>query len=122
VAVSGIAADLLKMLFGRARPRLFFQQGVYGFDLLRVEHAWISFPSGHAATAASAALTLSLLFPRFRAVFLCAGTVIALSRVVLTQHYLSDVIAGAFLGVSTVLFLYRIHFQQSLHESRSPTI
>lgn len=117
VAVSGITADLLKVIFGRARPKLFLQQGIYGFDFLRHEHAWISFPSGHAATAISAALTLSILFPRFKPVFFLAGALIALSRIILNQHYLSDVIAGSYLGAATVLLLYRMYFQSSLHES-----
>jgi membrane-associated phospholipid phosphatase len=119
VAVSGLAADLLKIIFGRARPKLLLQQGIYGFDVFgwHVEHAWTSFPSGHSATALSAALTLSLLFPRFRLAFIAAGVLIAASRVVLCQHYLSDIVAGSVLGGVTAVLLYQRYFRTALDET-----
>jgi membrane-associated phospholipid phosphatase len=112
VAVSGLTSDLFKIILCRARPTLFLQQGIYGFDLFgwHFDHAWQSFPSGHSTTALSAALSLSLLFPRFRPAFIIAGVVIAASRVVLCQHYLSDIVAGSALGVATVALLYRRFF------------
>lgn len=107
VAASGLAADLIKVTVCRARPKLLLQQGLYGFDLFgwSLEHAWQSFPSGHSATALSAALSLSLMLPRFRPVFITAGVLVAVSRVVLCQHYLSDIVAGSALGVVTVVLL-----------------
>lgn len=119
VAASGLAADLIKVILGRARPKLFLQQGIYGFDFFHwhVEHAWTSFPSGHSATALSVALTLSLLYPRFRAAFLAGAMLIAVSRVVLCQHYLSDIVAGSALGAATVVLLYQRYFRNALDET-----
>jgi len=117
VAVSGIAADILKAIFGRARPMLLFDQGIYGLGGFHYEHEWTSFPSGHSATALSAAWTLSLLFPRFRPLFLAGGLLIAASRMVLTRHYLSDVAAGSMLGVATVILLYQRYFRKTLDEA-----
>lgn len=121
VAVSGLAADLLKAIFGRARPILLFSDGVYRFTGFQVETLfekyWTSFPSGHSATALSTALTLSILFPRFRWLFSAAGVMVAFSRIVLCEHYLSDVIAGSYLGAITVFFLYNRYFEQPLHAS-----
>lgn len=107
VAASGLTADLIKVTVCRARPKLLLEQGIYGFNLFgwSLEHAWQSFPSGHSATALSAALSLSLLLPRFRPLFMTAAIVIAVSRVVLCQHYLSDIVAGSALGVVTVVLL-----------------
>ncbi len=119
VAVSGLAADLLKAIFGRARPMLLFEQGIFGLGGLHYEHEWTSFPSGHSATALSAAWSLSLLFPRFKPLFLAAGLLIAASRMVLTQHYLSDVAAGSMLGVVTVILLYQRYFRTALDEART---
>src|SRR5439155_7175794 len=50
LAASGIVVDVLKIIFGRSRPKLFFQSGIYDFSWLswRPDH-W-SFPSGHSAT------------------------------------------------------------------------
>ncbi|NTU52630.1 MAG: phosphatase PAP2 family protein [Chlorobiaceae bacterium] len=113
VAVSGILADIFKFILGRARPKLFLQQGIFGFEPFQghIEHAWTSFPSGHSATALSVALTLSLLFPRLRPVFIVTAMLVAASRVVLCQHYLSDVAAGSVLGVMTVTLLYQHYFR-----------
>ncbi|NTU58079.1 MAG: phosphatase PAP2 family protein [Chlorobiaceae bacterium] len=118
VAVSGLAADLLKFIFGRARPKLLLEQGIYGFGFFHIDHAWISFPSGHSATALSAALTLSLLMPRFKSAFIAGGIIIAASRVVLDQHYLSDIVAGSTLGIVTVTMLYQRYFKTALDETR----
>jgi membrane-associated phospholipid phosphatase len=117
VAVSGLTADLLKFIFGRARPKLLLEQGIYGFGFFHTGHAWTSFPSGHSATAMSAALTLSLIFPRFRPVFIAIAILIVASRVVLDQHYLSDIVAGSMLGVVSVTLLYQRYFRTALDEA-----
>jgi membrane-associated phospholipid phosphatase len=120
VAVSGLVADILKLILGRARPKLFLQQNIYGFDFFQghFEHAWTSFPSGHSATAMSVAMTLSLLLPRFRLVFMAGAILVVASRVILCQHYLSDVIAGSMLGFITVVLLYQRFFHTPADETR----
>ncbi|MCF8383089.1 MAG: phosphatase PAP2 family protein [Chlorobium sp.] len=115
VALSGLAADLVKFLLGRARPKLYFSETIYGFDLFHLEHAWISFPSGHSATAFSVASTLCVLFPQYRIVFFLWATLIAFSRVATTQHYLSDVLAGSLLGAASTAFLYHRYFKTPSH-------
>ncbi len=119
VAVSGLTADVIKVVLCRARPKLLLEQGIYGFDLFgwHLKHAWQSFPSGHSATALSAALSLSLLYPRLRPAFIAAAVVIAASRVVLCQHYLSDVVAGSALGAVTVALLYQRFFRTAFDET-----
>jgi membrane-associated phospholipid phosphatase len=120
VAVSGLLADILKFLLGRARPKLFLQQGIYGFDFFHghFDHAWTSFPSGHSATALSIAMTLSLLLPRFRLVYMAGAVLVISSRVILCQHYLSDVIAGSILGFITAVLLYQRYFRTAPDENR----
>lgn len=120
VALSGLAVNALKVILGRARPKLFLQQGIYGFDLfhLHFEHPWTSFPSGHSATALSAAMTLSLLFPRYRLLFLTGALLIAASRIVLCQHFLSDVVAGSIFGAMTAALLYQRYFRPCFNENR----
>ena len=59
-----------------------------------------SFPSGHTITAFAVALSLSAFYPSLLAGLLfCAGS-IALSRILLGMHFLSDVLAGALIGSS----------------------
>ena len=115
VAISGITANILKSLLGRARPRLYIHEQIYGFDFFHIDYAWLSFPSGHSATALGAASVLALCFPRLRIPFYAAGILIALSRVILTQHYLSDIIAGSILGLATTIILYQHSFRKKIH-------
>ncbi|NTW51168.1 MAG: phosphatase PAP2 family protein [Chlorobiaceae bacterium] len=119
VALSGLTADLLKFIFGRARPKMLLEHGIYGFGFFHADHPWTSFPSGHSATALSVALTLSLILPRFRLAFMAGGILVAASRVVLCQHYPSDVVAGSMLGVVTVTLLYQRYFRTALDEART---
>lgn len=119
VAASGLTSNLFKVIFSRARPKLFLKEDIYGFGFFEglFEHVWQSFPSGHSTTALSAALSLSLFFPRLRPLFIAAGVTIAVSRVVLCQHYLSDIVAGSALGAATVALLYQRYFRKAFDET-----
>lgn len=105
VAVSGVLADLLKVLLGRARPKLLFHDNVYGFAFLHLRSEMQSFPSGHATTAAALAVALAILFPRYRVAFLIIGLLLAATRVIVAAHFLSDVLFSLVLGSLTVLVL-----------------
>ena len=59
-----------------------------------------SFPSGHTMTAFSIALVVSYFYPSLEAPLFFLALSIAVSRVVLGMHFLSDVLAGAVLGVA----------------------
>jgi len=117
VAVSGVSADIIKYLAGRARPILYFSDRLYGFSSFHMEYEWISFPSGHAATGFSVALVLMTLYPKWRMLFFFAGLMIAFSRIFLTQHYISDVIFGSFLGIASTILLYHYYFKTKLDVS-----
>jgi undecaprenyl-diphosphatase len=89
----------MKKRIGRRRPCAF------------EPHCWttllppdqFSFPSGHTITAFSICLSLGHFYPVL-APWLCfCAASIAISRVVLGMHFVSDVIAGAILG-SAVAF------------------
>jgi membrane-associated phospholipid phosphatase len=105
VALSGIATIAVKLTVARYRPKLFFEKGLYGFDFFHVTYEYNSFPSGHVATIFSLAAAMSLFWPKYRVYFFVVAFAVALSRIVLTSHYVSDVIAGALIGTLTVLLL-----------------
>ena len=57
-----------------------------------------SFPSGHTITAFSVAVALTFFYPSLGiGLFFCAAS-IAVSRILLGMHFLSDVLAGGLLG------------------------
>jgi undecaprenyl-diphosphatase len=59
-----------------------------------------SFPSGHTAAAVSVAATLTLVQPLLGPVLVPLATLVGYSRVHLRVHYLTDVLAGAGLGLA----------------------
>jgi membrane-associated phospholipid phosphatase len=112
VAASALGIELLngglKLLFHRPRPELAY-----------VHLDTYSFPSGHAAgTAAIYAVVLYVLASRIGSVrariavgvaYVALVALVCFSRLYLEVHYLSDVLAGASLGVAWAagaLFLY----------------
>ncbi len=113
VAVSGIVADILKIIFGRSRPKLLINDTIYGFDFFKFNSEYFSFPSGHSATAFGLATALSYFFPRARIPLFLCGALVAMSRLTLVAHYLSDTIAGGLLGVLIAVVLRRMMFKKS---------
>ncbi len=58
-----------------------------------------SFPSGHSITAFAVAISLGLFYPYLLTCLLAVALLVAASRIILGMHFLSDVLAGALLGV-----------------------
>jgi undecaprenyl-diphosphatase len=96
IAVPGIFVAILKRAIGRARPMVADSPWVYMPPIWQSGYA--SLPSGHATTAFAAAVAIGALWPRMRGVMWFYAGVIALSRVVISAHHPSDVIAGAVVG------------------------
>ena len=101
IAASGIIVDLLKLIFGRPRPKLLFSAGIYDFTWLGLRADHWSFPSGHSATITALMTALWLVWPQHLLFYGLVATIVALSRVVVGAHYLSDTFAGALIAVLT---------------------
>ncbi|MEJ6781571.1 phosphatase PAP2 family protein [Aminobacter sp. Piv2-1] len=108
VAISGIAVNLVKIAFGRARPSMFGELGAYHFSPLVVSKYFSSFPSGHATTLGAAAAVLAIWFPRHWLPITVAGLGFAMLRVVARAHYPSDVAAGFLFGWVVVALMARM--------------
>jgi undecaprenyl-diphosphatase len=97
---SNWTSNLLKLDFARPRPQLVPHLDDVGASL--------SYPSGHATSAAVVYLLLALVLPpRHRILWLGLAAVLTvltgLSRVMLGVHYASDVAGGWMLGVAFAL-------------------
>lgn len=114
VAFSGIAVTVLKPLFSRARPKMYFMEDLYGFYLGRFAESYQSFPSGHATVFFSTCAALAVLLPRWRAPLLVTASLFSATRVVLQMHFVSDLIAGALLGILCAYILDR-HWKHPEH-------
>ena len=94
VAAGGAFFQAAKHTFRRTRPR----------DI--EPHCWaqiqtrdvFSFPSGHSTTAFAVALSLGSFFPEILPALLVLAANVAVSRVIVGMHFLSDVMVGSGLG------------------------
>jgi membrane-associated phospholipid phosphatase len=104
LAVGDLLRGWLKFIFGRTWPAYgqpsFIFGGIYGFHPFHGGPDFGSFPSGHTVAICAVAVILWRYLPMLRA--LCAVSVAIIMVVLLAGdfHFLSDVIAGAFIGVS----------------------
>lgn len=97
LVISSIICVVLKIALGRARPNLWFDDHLYGFYGLRSEAVFWSFPSGHTTILMALALSLALLFPKHKWLCLFIGICLSFTRIVLTHHYLSDLVIATYL-------------------------
>jgi membrane-associated phospholipid phosphatase len=86
---TAFAALLLKMTFGRATD---------GFHPFHVGHDYWMFPSGHTACTVSVTSVAGIVLPRWRALGWALAGMVGTMLIVLTHHFVGDVIGGAFLG------------------------
>jgi lipid A 4'-phosphatase len=109
VALAGLLADLVKILVGRTRPKLFFSDGLFtwGGPVWQADH-W-SLPSGHTVNAVALATALFLLWPRHLAAYALFAALIALCRIGADQHYLSDTIASLWIAVPVTFYVRGIY-------------
>ena len=99
VVFSLVVVRILKIFFGRIRPG----HGS-GFAFFETAGNYHAFPSGHSADAFVSGVFLYYLLKQtkyagFRFLPLIYAFLIALSRVFVSAHYLSDVVAGMIIGM-----------------------
>lgn len=95
VFITAVIVFILKFTIRRQRP-----SGDWGNIYRKTDPH--SFPSGHAARAAMLAVVSAGLGPVWLSILLIVwALLVTLSRVAMGLHYLSDVIAGAIIGICT---------------------
>lgn len=112
---AGLAANGVKLMMARVRPRSFSYTGdvwdtfVQVFPHAKLDSDLQSFPSAHVATALGLAFALSLIYPRVREVFFLLAVFVAFQRLEIGAHYVSDVLAGAAVGAAVGIFAVQWH-------------
>lgn len=102
--IANVICGVLKVMLGRARPSMWFENHLYGFYGFETKAPFWSFPSGHSTTIMAVVFSLSVIFPRYCYAFIAAGLSVAISRVLLTHHYLSDILSATYLTLLEVGF------------------
>ncbi|MGB6429470.1 MAG: phosphatase PAP2 family protein [Candidatus Acidiferrales bacterium] len=97
-----IAAEIIfKRIFGRGWPDpTYVRDGLFGFHWLHGGPHWEAFPSGTASTCAAIATVLWMVAPRWRTAGPLIAALLSVAVVVTNDHWVGDVIAGAFLGAT----------------------
>jgi undecaprenyl-diphosphatase len=120
IAVPGLFTNIVKHIFGRARPLVGGSLDPYLFSPFSWPAAYAGLPSGHAASVFSVLVAFGSLWPRGRTVLWIYALLIAASRVAVTAHYPSDVLAGAAVGVVGALLVRRYFALRRLAFSIGP--
>jgi membrane-associated phospholipid phosphatase len=107
LAVTEVVKSQLKYAFGRTWPETWIgnnpsliRDGVSSFHPFHGGAGYASFPSGHTAAICSVMSVLWICFPRYRVAYAICIAMVAVGLVGANYHFISDVIAGGFLGLS----------------------
>jgi membrane-associated phospholipid phosphatase len=92
--------DELKWMFGRPWPDSWTTYGFYAFKPFTDSTLYGGFPSGHTAYASAPMFMMCWLFPKYRLAWLAVIGMVMFGLVAADYHYISDVIAGAFVGLA----------------------
>ena len=109
IASTAIVGFLIKIIVRRPRP---YQLGLISvFPALREASHLIwdfSMPSFHTMFVFSVIPLLSKEFPKFKIYWIVLSVLVALSRVYLGVHFMSDVLVGGFLGYLIGLLVVKL--------------
>ena len=95
IGLTGLADTILKRIIGRVRPS---ELGPFAFEPVSWRSEYASLPSGHTTSVFATLVAVGLIFPRVRPLLWLYALFIAASRVIVSVHYPSDVLAGAAFG------------------------
>jgi membrane-associated phospholipid phosphatase len=104
IGIPGLVVAIVKRLIGRVRPS---DLGPFHYVPFGWRPDYASFPSGHSTAAFAAAVAVGAVWERARPAMWLYAVLIAASRVCVAAHYPSDVLAGAFVGISSALVIRR---------------
>lgn len=119
VAVAVMIKDQLKWMFGRTWPETWVQNnpswfgnGTYGFFPFHGGQGWFAFPSGHTTVIYAATAVLWMRWPRFRFLYAALGLAVVVGLLGADYHWVSDIWAGAALGIAVGLVAANLGVRQ----------
>jgi membrane-associated phospholipid phosphatase len=107
--LSFLAKTILKFGFGRMETRKWLSDPtLYGFHWFNGGEGFNGFPSGHMLVFTPLFVALWHFYPRFRFFYAVALSGLGIALITTNYHFLSDVIAGAYIGAVVYYGTYRI--------------
>lgn len=107
-STSGLLVQILKHIFGRQRPYADDGLSATQFEPLTSFYEFHSMPSGHSQVLFTLATVLAAIFPRAAWLWFAMAAVLAATRVITLNHWLSDVIVGAAVGIVGTVIAFRL--------------
>ncbi len=99
VPLAYVVKTVLQYAFGRADPRMWLvHRHLVGFHWFHSGAGYTSFPSGHMTVFTALAAALWQQYPRYRTVYVAGVVLLGTALVATNYHFVSDVVAGAYLG------------------------
>ncbi len=117
--IAGILCNLVKYIMGVSRPKYYFLEGYERLNFFNIEHKVNSFPSGHTQAAFTLAVLLIIYCNKYVFYILIIAVLMGLSRIFMSMHFPSDLIAGAYLGSVVPYLIYKYYFKKKLEAIRS---
>jgi membrane-associated phospholipid phosphatase len=109
VPAAYVVKSFLKYVFGRTTTRYWLlKPDLYGFHWFHGGGFYAGFPSGHMAVFTALTASLWRLYPHYRAICAIFLLILAFPLIETNYHFLSDVIAGAYLGVIVEACTYKV--------------
>ncbi len=120
VIITTFYKDILKNVFGRTWPETWIHNNpslisnhVYGFHFFHSGIAYHSFPSGHASVTFAVTALLWIKYPKLRWLAALLSVLVVVGLLGMNYHFVSDVIAGAFLGSLVAYFVSKVGDSQT---------
>jgi len=99
--------DEIKFVFGRTWPETWVNNnpslignGTFGFNFFHGGAGYASFPSGHTTAVCAVAGVLWFAYPKLRPLWALAVLAVVAGLIGADYHFVSDIVAGGFLGGS----------------------
>ena len=116
---TNLITNQLKYAFGRTWPETWIennpsliQNGVFGFNPFHGGLGFASFPSGHVAAVCAVMAVLWWSYARLRPIYVACIAAVAVSLIGANYHFLSDILAGIFVGLSAGYVAIKIWFSK----------
>ena len=104
IIVAFVITAILKFTLARYRPIELINSNLYGFHFFSMQHNINSTPSGHVALGFAALFGLGRRLKKswLMCLFMLLAVLIAISKLIIADHYVSDVILGVYVGITSV--------------------